>query len=102
MKRPHTPQALLINWLAATALVVLFFGIAHQLDRDTEAARTLDTLDAQALAAEHRLQRAARALCASEIGHGARALWTPEGHLVCRRAPANATTVAATTDGAQP
>jgi len=88
MTRPHRnpTQAVLVNTLAAIAAVVVFFGVLHMVDRDASAAATLDALDAQAQAAEHRLQRAARALCASEAGPGAQALWTQDGDLVCRPA----------------
>jgi len=86
-RHPHNPTAaVLTNTLASIVALVLFFGVLHLADRDATAASKLDALDAQAQAAEHRLQRAARALCASEAGPGAQALWTQDGDLVCRPA----------------
>lgn len=76
----------LVNFIGATVLVALFFGVAYLADQDLQAASKLDAIDAQAQAAEHRLQRAARALCVSEVGPGAQALWTRDGDLVCRPA----------------
>jgi hypothetical protein len=76
----------LVNVTGGLVFVALFFGVAYLADRDLQDARKLDAINAQAQAAENRLQRAARALCASELGPGAQALWTREGDLVCRPA----------------
>lgn len=91
---PRNPTGtVLVNTLAAIAALVLFFGVLHLAERDNQAAHTLDALSTQAQAAEHRLQRAASALCGAEAGPGAQALWTPDGDLVCR--PAQLTAEAA-------
>lgn len=87
-----TRSAAVVNWLAAFLLVVLFFGIVHQLERDSQAAQTLDAMDAAVAATEARIDRAARALCRAELGTGSVAAWTPEGRLVCTPAPAQGST----------
>lgn len=89
-----TRSAVVVNWIAAVLLVVLFFGIAHQLERDSQAAQTLDAMDAAVAATEARIDRAARALCRAELGPGSVAAWTPEGRLVCTP-PAEAGTTGA-------
>ena len=76
----------LINTAAAALFAALFFGVAYLADRDLQDGAKLDAIDAQLLAAEHRAQRAARALCIAELGPGATALWTQDGDLVCRPA----------------
>lgn len=83
MNSHHTRGATVVNWLAAILLVVLFFGIAHQVERDSQAAQKLDAMDAAVAATEARMDRAARALCRAELGTGSVAAWTPEGRLVC-------------------
>ena len=76
----------LINFIGGALVVARFFGVAYLADRDLQDAATLDAVDAQMLAAETRMQRAARALCVAELGPGTVALWTREGDLVCRPA----------------
>lgn len=56
-------------------------------------------LDSKDRAIEHmdaRRDKAALALCESELGPGTLALWTPEGDLVCR--PADITAITAAKD----
>lgn len=76
----------IINYIGGALFVALFFGVIHLADRDMQDAAKLDAADAQMLAAESRMQHAARALCVSELGPGTVALWTREGDLVCRPA----------------
>ena len=76
----------IINFIGGAVFVALFFGVAYLADRDMQDAAKLDAIDAQMLAAETRMQRAARALCVAELGPGTVALWTREGDLVCRPA----------------
>jgi hypothetical protein len=87
---PNPTGTVLVNTLAAIAALVVFFGVIHLAERDATAAAKLDALDAQAMNAEHRLQRAARALCIAEAGPGSQARWTPQGDLVCRPAEVTA------------
>lgn len=83
-RRPHSIQAWLVNWLGATVLVGIFFGLVYLAEQDMDRAAKLDALDAQVLAQEGRMQRAARALCRAELGLGAVPVWTPDGALMCR------------------
>lgn len=83
---PNPTASVLVNTLAAIAAMVVFFVAIHLADRDATAAAKLDALEAQAINAENRLQRAARALCVAEAGPGAQARWTHDGDLVCRPA----------------
>ena len=76
----------IINFIGGALVVALFFGVIHMADRDMQDAAKLGAVDAQMLAAESRMQRAARALCVSEMGPGTVALWTRDGDLVCRPA----------------
>lgn len=76
----------LVNFTAGVAFIALFFGVAYLADRDLQAATQIGAIDQQTRATEKRMQRAARALCASEMGPGAQALWTQDGDLVCRAA----------------
>lgn len=75
-----------INFIGGALVVAMFFVVAYLADRDMQDAAKLDAVDAQMLAAESRMQRAARALCVAELGPGSVALWTREGDLVCRPA----------------
>ena len=75
-----------INFLGGVVFVALFFGVAYLADQDMQDAAKLDAIDAQLLAAENRMQRAAQALCVAELGPGTVALWTRDGDLVCRPA----------------
>lgn len=61
----------IVNWLAAVLLAAVFFTLLHVTAQPVDSS-------------ENRLQRAARALCAEEMGPGARVLWTRDGDLVCR------------------
>lgn len=59
------------TWLAALVCVAALFGVLHIAERPI---------------LDDRQHRAARDLCASELGPGAHVLWTREGDLVCRPA----------------
>ena len=76
----------IINFINGALVVALFFVVIHLADQDMQNAAKLDAVDAQMLAAENRIQRAAQALCVAELGPGTVALWTREGDLVCRPA----------------
>lgn len=97
--RRQSAIATLVNWLAALIFMAIFFMVLHLVNEDADAAAKLDALDHQVLAAESRLQRAARALCREELGVGATARWLADGSLSCVE-PRHATQLVTT--GTQP
>lgn len=73
------------HWIGGLLFVAAFFALLHITQPEEEPTAT--TAEASDTAKQKtRLQRAALALCASEVGPGAKALWTREGDLVCRPA----------------
>ena len=84
--RRNSPRAHAKTWLLGLMTVAAFFVVIHLAERDMHDAAKLDAIDAQMLAAESRMQRAAQALCVAELGPGTVALWTRDGDLVCRPA----------------
>ena len=66
-----------LNWLSAAALVAALFALLHLVEQP--AGQFIESAD-------DRLQRAAQALCTSELGPGAQVLRTLEWDLVCRPA----------------
>lgn len=91
MKRPADLRTLAVNWVAATAFVSAWMGLAALADRDDSAARQLSAQEAQALALEARMVQGAAALCVADLGPGARPGFTPDGSLVCLLPPAGET-----------
>lgn len=82
-RRPHSIQAWLVNWLGATVLVGIFFGLVYLAEQDASLVHELAALEREAQAAEARMVLGATALCEAEHGPGARAGLTPDGDLVC-------------------
>ncbi len=74
------------NWLLATLVTALFFGVIHLANRDAGHASRMAAINAELDAADAHLQRAAAQLCQAEAGPGAQVLWTQDGDLVCRPA----------------
>ena len=74
------------NWLLATLVTALFFGVIHLDERDASTASRMAAINADLDAEDARLQRAATQLCQAEAGPGALVLWTQDGDLVCRPA----------------
>lgn len=93
-RRPHSIQAWLVNWLGATVLVAIFFGLVYLAEQDMQDAAKLSALDIRVMQSESRMQRAARALCAAELGLGATPAWTSDGLLICKPRPETAELVA--------
>ena len=63
-------------WLISAAIYAVLGGCA---------ARESDERDSGQSAEHERRSRAAQAICREAYGPDALQLWTPEGHLVCRR-----------------
>lgn len=84
MTHHPTATAWLVNWLAATAFLGVFFGSFYLAEQqhaaDTQAARVAQ----QANALEARMLAGASQLCEAELGPGARALFDEDGTLLCR------------------
>jgi Flp pilus assembly protein TadG len=75
----------IVNFMLGLLFIVLFFGIVYLANQDMQAAAKLDSIDSRLIAAETRMDRAARALCVAEIGEGAKAVWAASGVLTCKR-----------------
>lgn len=86
-RNPHSIKAWLVNWLGATVLVAIFFGLVYLAEQDMSMAHEFAALERDAQMAEARMLRGATALCEADSGLGARAGFTPEGDLVCVPAP---------------
>ncbi len=77
------------NWWAGAAAAAVFLALGAMLDEqpseaqdiaaDVEHAHQMAVFDAQ-------IARTSKAFCVSQVGPGARALWTVDGDLVCRPA----------------
>lgn len=77
------------NWTLAAVFAAVFLALGAVLDEqpaeaqaiaaDVEQAHQMAVLDAQ-------IVRASKAFCISQVGPGAKALWTHDGDLVCRPA----------------
>jgi len=70
--------------ITAVLFAVVFFWIASQLDQQDEHDARMQRINADMSAMDARMDKAALDLCRSELGHGAKVLWTREGDLVCR------------------
>ena len=86
------------TWLTAAVLAIAIAAAGPALDGPTDHQAEWDQSEAlKALQASQahtaRRDAAARQLCLQERGPGAAALWTPDGHLVCRarKGPASTT-----------